>query len=139
MRWVLVVILSSRGSAPRPARMNRFGAPLPGLGPRPQTTVYETGSNVTSKMRASIAFIVAVSTCLVTGCGEDEPLGNQAGTGGAGGASIEDLPPGWTTFAPGGETRCARGTPFKYFVRRGSVNRVIIDFRGGGACWDYFT
>src|SRR5688500_5562451 len=29
--------LSPRGSAPRPDRVNRLGAPLPGLGPRPQT------------------------------------------------------------------------------------------------------
>src|SRR5687768_12883173 len=29
--------LSPRGAAPRPDRVNRLGAPLPGLGPRPQT------------------------------------------------------------------------------------------------------
>lgn len=37
---------------------------------------------------------------------------------------------------PGGETSCAFGDPFSYFVRPGTVNRVVIDFRGGGACWD---
>lgn len=34
---------------------------------------------------------------------------------------------------------CSRGTPFSYYVRPGSVNRVVIEFRGGGACWDART
>src|SRR5687768_12908708 len=37
--------LSPRGSAPRPDRLNRLGAPLPGLGPRPQTRINETHSH----------------------------------------------------------------------------------------------
>ena len=41
--------------------------------------------------------------------------------------------------APGGDTICSRGTPFRFFVNGGSSNRVIIDFGGGGACWDEFT
>jgi hypothetical protein len=40
---------------------------------------------------------------------------------------------------PGGGTTCARDTPYAYFVRPGTVNRVVIEFRGGGACWDEFT
>jgi len=86
-------------------------------------------------MRRSLAFVLPWVMCLSVACGDDETTGN----GGSKGSSIDDLGPGWTTFAPGGETRCARGTPFKYFVRRGSVNRVVIDFRGGGACWDQPT
>ncbi len=40
---------------------------------------------------------------------------------------------------PGGETTCSRGTPFRFFVNGGSSNRVILDFGGGGACWDSVT
>ena len=40
---------------------------------------------------------------------------------------------------PGGDTICSRGTPFRYFVRGGSVNKVVVDFAGGGACWDQVT
>lgn len=42
----------------------------------------------------------------------------------------------WEEIAPGGDTICARGTPFSFFVRSGDPSRVIIDFIGGGACWD---
>ncbi len=64
-----------------------------------------------------------------------------SGSGGAGGAvtPIGDLPAGWSTFEPGGDTTCSRGTPFRYFVRPGTVDRVVVDFRGGGACWNDVT
>ncbi len=45
----------------------------------------------------------------------------------------------WTVFRPGGETTCARGTEYAYGVRGGTVNKVVIDFMGGGACWDELT
>ena len=46
------------------------------------------------------------------------------------------LPPGeWIEVAPGGDTGCAAGSPYHFFVRGGDPNRVIIDFEGGGACW----
>lgn len=35
----------------------------------------------------------------------------------------------------GGPTGCADGTAFKFIVRKGTANRVLIDFMGGGACW----
>ncbi|WP_437590861.1 pectin acetylesterase-family hydrolase [Sorangium sp. So ce1000] len=54
-------------------------------------------------------------------------------------AGILSLPPGWNTVEPGGETTCARGDPFKYFVRKGTVNRLVVEFRGGGACWSADT
>ncbi|AUX28890.1 esterase [Sorangium cellulosum] len=54
-------------------------------------------------------------------------------------AGILSLPSGWNTIEPGGETTCARGDPFKYLVRPGTVNRLIVEFRGGGACWSAAT
>ncbi len=42
----------------------------------------------------------------------------------------------WEEIAPGGDTICARGAPFSFFVRSGDPSKVIIDFIGGGACWD---
>ena len=47
-----------------------------------------------------------------------------------------DLPPGWTKIEPGGDTICSRGTPYAYFVHPGTVNRLVVVFQGGGACWD---
>jgi hypothetical protein len=42
----------------------------------------------------------------------------------------------WIAIEPGGETICSDGSPYRFFVRGGDPERVIIDFRGGGACWD---
>ena len=38
---------------------------------------------------------------------------------------------------PPAPTGCADGSAFKFVVRKGTtnVNRVLIDFMGGGACW----
>lgn len=63
--------------------------------------------------------------------------------GACGGSSSEprtpELPDEWTLIRPGGETICSRGTEYAYAVRGGTVNKVVIDFMGGGACWDELT
>jgi hypothetical protein len=51
----------------------------------------------------------------------------------------EGLEAGWTEMNPGGATQCVFGDEYAFWVRRGSVNRVVVDFIGGGACWDAFT
>ncbi len=51
--------------------------------------------------------------------------------------ALPELEPGvWTAFTPGGETICADGSAYTYYVRPGTVNKVVVDFQGGGACWD---
>jgi hypothetical protein len=45
----------------------------------------------------------------------------------------------WRQISPGGDTICSRGTPFSFFVRGGRTDRIVVDFRGGGACWNDFT
>ena len=51
--------------------------------------------------------------------------------------TLPDLEPGvWTAFTPGGDTICADGSPYTYYVRPGTVNKVVVDFQGGGACWN---
>ncbi|HKE17216.1 MAG TPA: pectin acetylesterase-family hydrolase [Kofleriaceae bacterium] len=57
----------------------------------------------------------------------------------AGLPGLDDLADGWNELAPGGDTICSRGTDYAYWVRKGSVNKVVIDFIGGGACWDATT
>jgi hypothetical protein len=47
--------------------------------------------------------------------------------------------PEWQKIEPGGETSCARGAPFHFYVRGGTSNRLLVSFRGGGACWDNAT
>jgi hypothetical protein len=52
------------------------------------------------------------------------------------------------TIAPTGSTRylgktltpvCMNGTPYLFFAKRGSVNKLLVYYQGGGACWDSLT
>ncbi len=48
----------------------------------------------------------------------------------------------WNTLVPGGDTICARETPFQFFVRPAAdenTDKLLIYYQGGGACWDLFT
>ncbi len=45
----------------------------------------------------------------------------------------------WQTIRPGGETTCAFGTPFEFWVREGDSSRILIYLQGGGACWNLET
>ena len=50
-------------------------------------------------------------------------------------ADIDGLTPGWNVIEPGGDTICSDGTPYKFFVRPGSTDKLMVYFQGGGACW----
>jgi len=50
-----------------------------------------------------------------------------------------DLAAGWTKIEPGGDTICSTGTPYWYWVHPGTVNRLVVYFSGGGACWNDLT
>jgi hypothetical protein len=39
------------------------------------------------------------------------------------------------TFSP----VCMNGTPYRFFARRGTVNKLVMYYQGGGACWDELT
>ncbi|MFN2433377.1 MAG: pectin acetylesterase-family hydrolase [Gemmatimonadota bacterium] len=58
----------------------------------------------------------------------------QAGPGPGAGAAR-----GWTRIDPGGETMCARGTPYAFWARRAEPERLLVFFQGGGGCWDAET
>ncbi|MCB9537268.1 MAG: pectinesterase [Myxococcales bacterium] len=116
-------------------------------------------------MSRHLAAFVLLST-LVAGCDDDADGGAQrssdAGTAdGAVGAPdaepaadaapeadaappADGLPPAppqgeMVQIDPGGDTICSRGTPFHFFARGGDPTRLVVDFGGGGACWDSLT
>lgn len=70
---------------------------------------------------------------LASGC-QLAPTGAPAPTPTASSPRLADLPPGWSKIEPGGQTRCAHNTPYAYWVRPGTSNRVFIYFQGGGGC-----
>jgi hypothetical protein len=43
--------------------------------------------------------------------------------------------PGWQEIAPAGAV-CSDGSPWKFYVATGDPKKVVVDFQGGGACWD---
>lgn len=42
----------------------------------------------------------------------------------------------WETLVPGGETICSDGSPYRFFIHRGDPAKLLIEFEGGGACWN---
>lgn len=60
---------------------------------------------------------------------------------GVAGESFLSLVPGETvykgrTFTP---TCIEPGSEYRYFAKRGTVNKLLMYYQGGGACWDAFT
>jgi hypothetical protein len=54
----------------------------------------------------------------------------------------------YMTIAPTGSTEylgktltpvCMNGTPYQFFAKRGSTNKLLVYYQGGGACWDSLT
>lgn len=50
--------------------------------------------------------------------------------------SFSVLTEGWHTLKPGGETRCALGDEYKFFVHPGDTNKLMVHFLCGGLCWN---
>jgi hypothetical protein len=50
-------------------------------------------------------------------------------------ADLSGLEEGWNVIAPGGDTICSDGTPYKFFVRPGASDKLVVYFQGGGGCW----
>ncbi|MEM9488710.1 MAG: pectin acetylesterase-family hydrolase, partial [Myxococcota bacterium] len=53
--------------------------------------------------------------------------------------SLAELTEGWNEIKPGGDTICADGSEYSFFVRPGTTDQLLIEFSGGGACWDATT
>jgi hypothetical protein len=83
--------------------------------------------------------LIALLITLVGGCGSNSDEGGNSLGGPPATGPITKVPEGWNEMLPGGATTCAHGDPYRFWVRPGKVNRVVIDFRGGGACWDTLT
>ncbi len=52
---------------------------------------------------------------------------------------ITNMDIGWNQIDPGGNTTCARGGKYSFFVRKASSNKLLIYFEGGGSCYDART
>ena len=98
-----------------------------------------------------VAAVVALGLALLgMACGGDgegeggataTPAATEAASpeGPAGVPKTPDLAAGWTKIEPGGDTICATGTPYAYFVHPGTVNRLVVYFQGDGGCYNDVT
>jgi hypothetical protein len=94
--------------------------------------------------RVALSLIAAIT--LAAGCADESPATGPGpvNTPDAGvdalGPRFEELKPAVVnTIKPGGSTICSRGTEYAFFVIPGAKDKVIIEFEGGGACWDAAT
>lgn len=77
--------------------------------------------------------VFCFACCLVfLCCSEQEPSKPVA----SGKTTQPLLSRNWMKIEPGGDTACARGTPFHFWAKRGGNEKLLVYFLGGGACWD---
>lgn len=91
--------------------------------------------------RAGLA-AAALSSGLAAACGgaSSNTTGPTASEPASDLPHFDDLEPGVTSvIKPGGDTICSRGGEFAFVVRPGAKDKVILEFEGGGACWDEKT
>jgi hypothetical protein len=97
---------------------------------------------MTPTLRPALTLLAALA--LAACSDEDPPVGPPVSTPDAGvdalGPALASLQPEKiNVIKPGGKTICSRGTEYVYYVRPAASDKVIIEFEGGGACWDERT
>jgi hypothetical protein len=81
---------------------------------------------VTRTLLTAVAAVVLVGAAACAGGDEED---------GSGTATLG----GWERVEPGGETRCARGGKYAFWIRRGDPKKLLVFFQGGGGCFDVNT
>ena len=79
--------------------------------------------------------ISALVVVILYGCSESPPTTATPALVPAPIAGIDGLAPGWNVIDPGGDTICSDGSSYKFFVRPGANDKLMVYFQGGGACW----
>ena len=54
-------------------------------------------------------------------------------------AAIANPARSWQAISPAGETRCSDGSEYRFLVRKGKPEHLVLYFQGGGACWSRET
>jgi hypothetical protein len=50
--------------------------------------------------------------------------------------TMDQLAEGWNVITPGGDSICAFGDPYRFFVHPGTENKLLINFEGSTNCQD---
>ena len=43
----------------------------------------------------------------------------------------------WKEIKPGAPTICSTGEPFSFFYQKRTINKLVVEFQGGGACCEF--
>jgi hypothetical protein len=89
------------------------------------------------------SFCCTFALAVLAGCGNGDDNGD-------GGGAVSNTEPdsAFTTISPVGSIQylgreyvpvCMNGSPYHFFVKRGSVNKLVMYYQGGGACWEQLT
>ena len=84
-----------------------------------------------SKVSQSLVYIAIVLTMMA--CSNAEQATSDAPQPST--PDIQSLDQSWTSFSPGGATTCSDGSPYKFWVRQGNPEKLMVYLQGGGACW----
>lgn len=83
------------------------------------------GGDNSSYFAASMRRVLFASLAvLLTGCLGAKPL---------------SPPGGWEQIRAGAKTKCARGGPYSFWLRKAASDKLVIFFQGGGGCFDKRT
>jgi hypothetical protein len=85
----------------------------------------------TSTITTITALVLLMIPAIVAGQGIDEQRDTEIHM-----PSFSELAEGWNTMKPGGETSCAHGDEYQFFVFPGDPKKLKIYFNGGGGCWN---
>lgn len=81
------------------------------------------------------ATLGCLAVLLLTACGSNDTNDTFPPLTG-----VPDLSPGrWHAIDTGGDSMCADGSAYRFYVYPGRVNKLTIGFQGGGACWNDAT
>src|SRR5215468_673643 len=99
------------------------------------------------KRRAARQFWFLLSITFLApmvGCGDGDGGGGTTSSG----PEIQQADSSFTTISPIGTIEylgreytpiCADGSPYHFFIKRGSVNKLLMYYESGGACWEPLT
>ena len=79
-----------------------------------------------------VSLLALASLWVLTGCQKHESASPESIVEVEGDVAIVG---DWQTLFPEGETTCSDGSPYKFFVRQGASDKLLIYLQGGGACW----
>jgi hypothetical protein len=97
--------------------------------PRTQKPFVDIMINSIMKTITVLAFLMI--TALVAGQGIAQDADTEIHM-----PSFSELEESWNTMKPGGETSCAHGTEFEFYIRAGDPSKLLVYLYGGGACFD---